>query len=81
MNKQPHIGQDVLYTLPASKEECAAKVVRIVNRQKNLVNLVLFTDNRDNTNIAHEVPYDEAGNTPNTWRFQEEQTRSAAGGR
>ena len=81
MNK-PYLGQDVLYTLPTNKEECAAKVVRIVDRSKQTVNLTIFSDTGDNGNIVRNVPFDEAGTqASNTWRHNEqhEQARAASG--
>jgi hypothetical protein len=84
MNRQqPYLGQDVVYILPTNKEECAAKVVRIVDKTKNTVNLTIFTDNADHNNIVRNVTFDEAGTqAPNTWHFQEqqEQARTATQG-
>jgi hypothetical protein len=79
MNKL-QIGQDVLYIHPTTKEECAAKVVRIVDRTKQIVNLTLFTDNAQNAEVVRNVSFDETGNAPNTWYSPEQQEQSRAAG-
>jgi hypothetical protein len=77
----------VLYVLP-NKEACPAKVVRIVDAQRRIVNLTIFTDVSDRTHenaaILRDVPFADRGlDTPNTWHPQEEaeQTRAAGQGR
>jgi len=83
MQTQVHIGQDVLYTRPQDKGECPAKVVRVVNPNKDTVNLIIFTDDTENTSVIRGVAYNEAGGLENTWRHDShhEQARAAGSNR
>lgn len=81
MQTQSVIGQDVLYNRNGDKGECPAKVVRVIDPTKNIVNLVIFTDDSDNGHIQRNVPYSETGSLEHAWRHEREQARGVGSSR